>query len=62
MRVRWFRALYHHVPVGKTEIGISMVATGDEHIRTDQLLAGSHFSRLSGYVTTGQLLVRIISL
>ena len=40
--------------VGKIKIGISMVATGDEHMRTDQLPAGSHFSWLSGYVTAGK--------
>jgi hypothetical protein len=48
--------------VGKIEISISMVATADEYIRTDQLLAGSHFSLLSDHVTTGKLLVRTISL
>ena len=38
-----------------------MVATADERIRTDQLLAGSHFSPFSDHVTTGKLLVRTIS-
>jgi hypothetical protein len=39
-----------------------MVAAADEYMRTDQPLAGSHFSLLSGDVTTGKPLVQIISL
>ena len=43
--------------VGKIEISISMVAAADEYMRTDQLLAGGHFSLLSDHVSTGKLLV-----
>jgi hypothetical protein len=39
-----------------------MVVAADEYMRTDQLLAGSHFSLLSDHVTTEKLLVRTISL
>jgi hypothetical protein len=34
-----------------------MVAAADEYMRTDQLLAGSHFSLLSDHITNGKLLV-----
>jgi len=36
-----------------------MIAAADEHMTTDQLLAGSHCIMLSGYVASGKLLVHV---
>ena len=50
-----------YVYVGKIQISISVVATGDGPIRVDQVFAGSHISILSGHVITCKLLVQMVN-